>query len=98
MSVPTPSLDVSATLRVLAQHPALWATAWRQARRMARPGWARRWPFLPLPDPAYLEFRLTTQYGRSGAPTPEDLVAYLAWCRREERATRELTETHGSRR
>jgi len=88
MAGPGSLRDVSAMLGVLARHPALWATAWRQARRMARPGWGRHWPFLPLPDPAYMSFRLETQYGRGGQPTAEDLVAYLSWCRREERSRR----------
>lgn len=55
---------------------------------MAAPGWARRWPFLPRPDPEYLGFRLTTQYGAERDPEPADLVAYLEWCRREETALR----------
>ena len=71
-----------ATAAVLA-HPSLWPTALRQARRLARPGWWRRRPYLPLPPPAYLRFRLETAYGGAGdqAPAPEDLVTYLRWCR-----------------
>lgn len=68
----------------LARHPGLWATAVTQALRLARPGWWRRPPFLPLPDPDYLQFRLETQYGGDGRdrePDPEDLVTYLHWCR-----------------
>lgn len=56
-------------------------TAARQARRLARPGWWRHAPHLPLPDPAYLRFRFETQYG-AGDPDPRDVVAYLEWCRR----------------
>ncbi|MEI8001966.1 MAG: hypothetical protein WCI50_11515 [Actinomycetes bacterium] len=68
--------------------PHLWWTALRQAGRLARPGWWRRPPFLPLPDPEYLDFRLETHYG--GAPgsrvqDPSDLVRYLEWCRDQER-------------
>jgi hypothetical protein len=66
--------------RVLAR-PHLWATALRQARRLAQPSWWRRPPFLPLPDPDYLDFRFTTQYGDGGRPDPADLVTYLEWCR-----------------
>jgi hypothetical protein len=70
-----------ATLAVAA-HPPLWATALRQARRLARHGWWRRPPFLPVADPAYLAFRLETQYGRADTrPDPGDVVAYLRWCR-----------------
>ena len=65
------------------RHPDLWGTALRQARLLARPRWWRRPPFLPVPDPEYLRFRLLTAYGGDGtaAPDPSDLVAYLRWCR-----------------
>jgi hypothetical protein len=63
------------------RRPALWPTAVRQALRLARPGWWRRPPFLPLPDPHYVRFRLETAYGSSAAPAGHDLVAYLNWCR-----------------
>ena len=68
---------------VVLRHPDLWATALRQARLLARPGWWRRPPFLPVPDQDYLRFRLLTAYGGDGtaAPDPSDLVAYLRWCR-----------------
>lgn len=59
---------------------------WPAALRLARPGWWRRPPFLPLPDPAYLEFRLQTMYGRSDVrPPADDLLTYLRWCRRFDR-------------
>jgi hypothetical protein len=50
---------------------------------LARPGWWRRPPFLPVPDPDYLRFRLETAYGGTGEGPfePADLVAYLRWCR-----------------
>jgi hypothetical protein len=71
-------------LVVVARHPSLWGIGLRQLRRLAAPGWWRRVPFLPLPDPAYLRFRLVTQYGDpEHDPEPEDLVAYLRWCRTE---------------
>ena len=70
------------TTAAVAVRPRLWAVALRQARRLARPGWWRRWPPLPLPDPSYLRFRSQTAYGDPGAPpTPVDVVAYLQWCR-----------------
>ncbi len=76
---------LAAAVAAVARHPSLWATAVRQAGRLARPGWWRRPPFLPLPDPDYLRFRLETAYGGRGdvAPAPEDLVTYLRWCRRQ---------------
>lgn len=71
----------------LAVRPDLWATAFVQVLRLAAPGWWRRWPPVPRPDPAYLRFRLQTQYGDSERePEPSDLVAYLQWCRSYGRA------------
>lgn len=66
----------------LARRPWLWATAVVVALRLARPGWWRRPPFLPLPDAGYLHFRLETQYGGDGSrdPDPADLITYLSWC------------------
>lgn len=62
--------------------PSLWAIAVVQVWRLAVPGWWRRWPPIPAPDPAYLRFRLQTQYGDTERdPDPSDLVAYLHWCK-----------------
>ena len=70
----------------VAARPWLWAVALGQAWRLARPGWWWRWPPLPLPDPDYLRFRLQTAYGDPEAgPSPDDVVAYLEWCRRFRR-------------
>lgn len=68
---------------VVTRHPALWLTAVRVALRLAPSRWWSRWPFLPLPDAGYLRFRLVTAYGGDGsAPIdPDDLLAYLRWCR-----------------
>jgi hypothetical protein len=69
-----------AALAVL-RRPSLWGVALAQVLRLAAPGWWRRSPFLPLPDPAYLEFRLETQYGSGHEPEPDDVITYLHWCR-----------------
>ena len=62
--------------------PALWITATRQGLRLARRGWWKTPPFLPLPSPAYLEFRITTQYGAANATLEiADVIDYLKWCR-----------------
>ena len=72
----------SAALAV-AVRPRLWGVAVAQTLRLAVPGWWRRWPPLPLPDPDYLRFRLQTAYGDAGrGPSADDVVAYLEWCRR----------------
>lgn len=72
-----------AAVGAVARHPSLWPTAARLAAALAAPGWWRRRPFLPLPAPDYLRFRLQTAYGGAGdrAPEPADLVSYLRWCR-----------------
>jgi hypothetical protein len=72
-----------AAVAAVGRHPSLWLTGARQALVLAAPGWWRRRPYLPLPAPAYLRFRLQTAYGGDGdrAPDPADLVTYLRWCR-----------------
>ncbi|MEQ8841271.1 MAG: hypothetical protein RIB98_09840 [Acidimicrobiales bacterium] len=75
--------------RAVAGHPPLWGTALVEFRRMLPDDWWRRPPFLPVPDAAMLAFRATTQYGDgSRAPEPHDLVAWLRWCKAENRRDR----------
>jgi hypothetical protein len=82
--VPSPASTawVVRAVVAVALRPSLWGAAVTQVRRLAGPGWWRRRPFLPLPDPAYLRFRLETAYG-DGEREPEvaDVVTYLRWCR-----------------
>ena len=69
------------------RRPSLWLTAARQARRTSTAGWWRRAPFLPVPSGDYLRFRMVTQYGDADRqPDPDDVVAYLAWCRDWDRS------------
>ena len=82
---PTPDRSTGwwrrATL-ALVRRPGLWWTALVQLGRLARPGWWRHRPFLPVPDQAYLRFRLQTAYGDPDRdPEPEDVITYLRWCR-----------------
>jgi hypothetical protein len=73
--------------RAVVAHPSLWPTALVQVKRLATPGWWRRWPPLPRPDPAWLAFRMETQYGSADAvPDAADVVAWLRWCRGVARA------------
>ena len=77
----------------MAVRPGLWATAIGQVFRLSPTGWWRRAPFVPRPDPAYVQFRVATQYGvgapggsgagsePAAAPSPSDVVEYLQWCR-----------------
>lgn len=70
----------------VAMRPGLWPTAVVQALRLAPSGWWRRWPPLPRPDPNWMAFRLRTAYGDADrAPEPDDVVAWLYWCRRSAR-------------
>ena len=81
---PPPAVGAGWWLRAgvaVARRPGLWPTAVAQAVRLARPGWWKRPPFLPAPDPDYVRFRLQTAYGSRGTPAVGDLVAYLKWCR-----------------
>jgi hypothetical protein len=56
----------------------LVALAW--AFRSRR--WWHRPPFLPLPDPAYLTWRLHTAYGEErGRPPLEDVIRFARWRR-----------------
>ena len=69
--------------------PSLWPIAVRQVVVLARPGWWRRPPFLPLPDRRYLAFRLETMYGGEGRPPAgADVVGYLRWCKGQRRLAR----------
>ena len=73
----------------LLAHPSLWGTAARQVLVLAPDRWWRTAPHLPLPDPAYLRFRLQTAYGDpEREPEPGDVVTYLHWCRAWPRVTR----------
>ena len=65
------------SLAAVARRPSLW----RVALRMVPKGWWKRWPPVPLPPPDYRRFRTETMYGSGGVLEPEDLVAYLEWCR-----------------
>lgn len=73
----------------VARRPSLWATALRQARRLAAPGWWHRAPLLPLPAHGYREMRAVTQYGDAHViPKPHDVVHYIVWCRQWEAGAR----------
>ncbi len=82
--------NIAVVMRAIALHPTLWPSALGAVLRLARQGWWRRPPFLPLPGEAYWRFRMVTVYGgpddgrtTSGVgPTAEDVTAFLRWCRR----------------
>ncbi len=71
--------------RELARHPGLWVEAARTSFALAPRRWWARPPFLPVPDRAYLSWRIATAYGREDASFEgDDLISYLRWrrCRR----------------
>ena len=69
--------------------PALWPTALRAAWRFRRRDWYRRFPFLPLPPRAYVDWRLHTAYGDEAmGPDVEELSRYLRWSDRMVREGR----------
>ena len=50
--------------------------AWRFRRR----DWYTRFPFLPLPDPTYVRWRMYTAYGDYDAvPPARDVERYARW-------------------
>lgn len=77
---------LSIASRAVALRPVLGIEAVRFAFAAARRGWVRRPPFVPVPDPAYLQWRITTAYGDDGEPTLEDMAEFLAWRRRLRRS------------
>ncbi len=71
-----------AAAAAVARRPTLWRAAGRQLRALTPAGWWRRRPFLPVPDRAWMRFRLTTAYGDPDAAlVPDDLVTWLRWSR-----------------
>ena len=64
--------------------PRLAADLFRVAWRFRSRGWNRRFPFLPLPDPTYLRWRMYTAYGDYDAvPTAGEVERYARWANRD---------------
>lgn len=56
----------------------LLCLAWAMRRR----GWYRRAPFLPLPPPEYVAWRMYTAYGdESAVPPLRDVLRFARWRR-----------------
>lgn len=71
----------------LAARPRLWPTALVQMARFVPDRWWRRPPFLPLPPVELVRFRSEAMYGDAQAsPSPADMVAWLEWCRAQNRS------------
>lgn len=81
--------DLLRAVGAVVPRPRLWWTALVEFRRLLPDRWWGAWPFLPVPDPALLRFRATTQYGDpTHPPDPDDLVTWLSWCKAENRRRR----------
>jgi hypothetical protein len=60
--------------------PALAADLLRVAWRFRSRRWYMRFPFLPLPDRAYVRWRMYTAYGDYDAiPPAQDVERYARW-------------------
>jgi hypothetical protein len=78
-----PRLALALTGRALA-NPALAVDLLRVAWRFRARRWYRRAPFLPLPPPEYVRWRMHTAYGDHDAvPPAEDVVRYARWVGRQ---------------
>ena len=77
------SLTLSLAARAAAS-PTLAADLLRVAWRFRARGWYRRPPFLPLPAPEYVRWRMYTAYGDEHAiPPADDVVRYARWVGRQ---------------
>lgn len=76
-TLPAGLLSFDVLLAVL-RRPALWPTAIGSLRDLAPSGWWRRSPFLPLPDPGWIHFRLETAYGGDGSQ-PIGAAEFITW-------------------
>ena len=80
------SRDFARAVPAIAVRPRLWSTALVELARFVPDRWWRTRPFLPVPDPALLKFRATTQYGSPDHPlATDDVLTWLRWCKRENR-------------
>ncbi len=75
------ALTASLALRALVS-PRLAIDLLRTAWAFRRQHWFRLSPFLPLPDPHYLRWRMYTAYGDEAAvPPAEDVIRFARWRR-----------------
>ncbi len=75
------SLYTRLALRALVR-PRLALDLARLAWSFRRRDWFRRAPFLPLPPPEYIRWRMFTAYGDADAvPSVDDVVRFAQWRR-----------------
>jgi hypothetical protein len=67
------------------RRPSLGLQLVRVAWRFRSTRWYRQFPFLPVPDPTYLRWRMYTAYGDYGAvPSVTDAERYARWASQTE--------------
>lgn len=72
-------LSVRLALRAL-RRPHLALDLMRIAWRFRSSAWYRQFPFIPVPDPTYLRWRMYTAYGDYDAvPSASDVERYARW-------------------
>ena len=77
--MPWSRLALRLALRML-RRPRLAMQLLRVTWRFRAEHWYRRFPFLPLPDPTYLRWRMYTAYGDYNAvPSVTDVERYARW-------------------
>lgn len=76
-----PALSLFLALRGLV-NPRLGIDLLRTAWAFRSRRWWTRFPWLPVPDPAYLRWRMYTAYGDEAAvPPAEDVIRFARWRR-----------------
>jgi hypothetical protein len=77
------SAGVGVVARALVRRPNLWWIAAVEGLRLARPGWWKAWPPIPVPSESLWRMRMLTAYGKDGSDPPrvDDILSYLQWCR-----------------
>jgi hypothetical protein len=74
------SLVRAVPIAPLLGRPLLVVEGLRSWRNMVPRSWWRHRPFLPVPDAAWLSFRLETGFGSAGdQPQPDDVIEVLSW-------------------
>ena len=72
-------LALQLALRAI-RRPRLALDLMRVTWRFRSSGWYRRFPFLPLPDPTYVRWRMYTAFGDYDAlPSATDVERYARW-------------------
>jgi hypothetical protein len=73
-------VDLPRLVRYMVRHPTVAPSLFRSLWRLRAQYWWRHAPFLPVPDPTYWEFRLTTATGSSDVMmNVSEVIAAAKW-------------------